>query len=68
MSSPNTETESLPAVLAGGDMGAIVGSPEAGGNATVGFFGSTGTTRVAASTIATLADLKTYLVALGLLS
>ncbi len=60
MSTPNVEGTSNPAALAGGVMGAVVGSAD--GPTTF-----QGSNIVAASSLADFAALKVYLTALGLL-
>jgi hypothetical protein len=64
MAAPNTETSPNATTTGGNEMGIIVGSDSTD---KIGFFGSSGTTRVLASSIADLAALKTYLTSLGLL-
>lgn len=64
MSAPNQEGSANPAVLAGGQFGAIVGNSDG----PIGFFGSPGTTIVAGSTLTSVALIVAYLQALGLAS
>lgn len=61
---PNTETSVNPAVLAGGQFGAIVGNADG----QVGFFGSSGSVQIAGSSITTVGELVAALQAYGLLA
>ncbi len=65
MAAPNTETSINLTSTGGNEMGVQVGTSA---TEKIGFFGSAGTTRVTAASIADLAALKTYLTNLGLLS